>query len=143
VTAFNGAHYRQRPIADVVREFQLIREKHVLVVDDIYVQKLKAKIDEWNAEIDKLAAEADQADAESKIEYDKQLELLRARRKEVDVKCQHIDNPGLTVKSASTSMTLTNAPNWRPLAENHHGREWAPNSSSEPMMDFCGSLNGI
>jgi radical SAM superfamily enzyme YgiQ (UPF0313 family) len=34
VTAFNGAHYRQRPIADVVREFQLIREKLVLVVDD-------------------------------------------------------------------------------------------------------------
>jgi radical SAM superfamily enzyme YgiQ (UPF0313 family) len=34
VTAFNGAYYRQRPIADVVREFQLIREKHVLVVDD-------------------------------------------------------------------------------------------------------------
>ncbi|MBW1691608.1 MAG: B12-binding domain-containing radical SAM protein [Deltaproteobacteria bacterium] len=34
VTAFNGAHYRQRPIADVVREFQVIREKHVLVVDD-------------------------------------------------------------------------------------------------------------
>jgi radical SAM superfamily enzyme YgiQ (UPF0313 family) len=34
VTVFNGAHYRQRPIADVVREFQSIREKHVLVVDD-------------------------------------------------------------------------------------------------------------
>jgi radical SAM superfamily enzyme YgiQ (UPF0313 family) len=34
VTAFNGAHYRPRPIADVVREFKLIREKHVLVVDD-------------------------------------------------------------------------------------------------------------
>ncbi len=34
VTAFNGTHYRQRPIPDVVREFQLIREKHVLVVDD-------------------------------------------------------------------------------------------------------------
>jgi len=34
VTAFNGAHYRQRPIDDVVREFHLIREKHVLVVDD-------------------------------------------------------------------------------------------------------------
>jgi len=34
VTAFNGAHYRQRPIPDIVREFQLIREKHVLVVDD-------------------------------------------------------------------------------------------------------------
>ena len=34
VTAFNGAHYRQRPIADVVAEFRSIREKHVLVVDD-------------------------------------------------------------------------------------------------------------
>jgi radical SAM superfamily enzyme YgiQ (UPF0313 family) len=34
VTAFNGAHYRQRPIPDVVQEFQSIREKLVLVVDD-------------------------------------------------------------------------------------------------------------
>lgn len=34
VTAFNGAKYRQRPIADVVREFQSIREKYVLLVDD-------------------------------------------------------------------------------------------------------------
>jgi radical SAM superfamily enzyme YgiQ (UPF0313 family) len=34
VTAFNGAHYRHRPIPDVVREFQLVRERHVLVVDD-------------------------------------------------------------------------------------------------------------
>src|SRR3990172_8159462 len=34
VTAFNGAHYRRRPIPDVVREFPLIREKHVLLVDD-------------------------------------------------------------------------------------------------------------
>jgi len=34
VTAFNGAKYRQRPISDVVRELQSIREKRVLVVDD-------------------------------------------------------------------------------------------------------------
>src|SRR5512137_1147229 len=34
VTAFNGARYRQRPISDVVKEFQSIREKRVLVVDD-------------------------------------------------------------------------------------------------------------
>jgi radical SAM superfamily enzyme YgiQ (UPF0313 family) len=34
VTAFNGAHYRQRPIGDVVREFQSIRERRILVVDD-------------------------------------------------------------------------------------------------------------
>ncbi|MHC4897016.1 MAG: B12-binding domain-containing radical SAM protein [Planctomycetota bacterium] len=34
VTTFNGARYRQRPIPDVIREFQRIREKRVLVVDD-------------------------------------------------------------------------------------------------------------
>ena len=34
VSAFNGTHYRQRPIADVVRELQTIREKRLLVVDD-------------------------------------------------------------------------------------------------------------
>jgi len=34
VTAFNGSHYRMRSIGDVIEEFQLIREKRVLVVDD-------------------------------------------------------------------------------------------------------------
>ena len=34
MTALSGARYRQRPIADVVREFRLIREHGVLVVDD-------------------------------------------------------------------------------------------------------------
>ena len=34
VTAFNGTRYRQRPISEVMREFQRIPEKYVLVVDD-------------------------------------------------------------------------------------------------------------
>lgn len=34
VTAFNGHRYRQRPVAEVVREFAAIREEHVLIVDD-------------------------------------------------------------------------------------------------------------
>jgi radical SAM superfamily enzyme YgiQ (UPF0313 family) len=34
VTTFNGAQYRQRPVADVVREIQSIPEKRVLIVDD-------------------------------------------------------------------------------------------------------------
>jgi radical SAM superfamily enzyme YgiQ (UPF0313 family) len=34
VSAFNGRAYRRRSIEDVVAEFKLIREKHVLVVDD-------------------------------------------------------------------------------------------------------------
>ncbi len=34
VTAFNGTRYRQRPIPDVVREFKMVREKRILLVDD-------------------------------------------------------------------------------------------------------------
>ena len=34
VSAFNGRAYRRRSVEDVVAEFKVIREKHVLVVDD-------------------------------------------------------------------------------------------------------------
>jgi radical SAM superfamily enzyme YgiQ (UPF0313 family) len=44
VTAFNGARYRQRPIPDVVRELQMVREKRVLVVDDNLIGTSKEHI---------------------------------------------------------------------------------------------------
>jgi radical SAM superfamily enzyme YgiQ (UPF0313 family) len=44
VTAFNGFRYRQRPVADVVREFGLIREKLVLVVDDNLIGTSRAHV---------------------------------------------------------------------------------------------------
>ena len=34
VTSFNGARFRQRPIDQIIREFQQVPEKHVLIVDD-------------------------------------------------------------------------------------------------------------
>ncbi len=34
VSAFNGRHYRHRPIAQVIDELRMIREKWVLIVDD-------------------------------------------------------------------------------------------------------------
>ena len=61
---------------------------------DAYVQKLKAKMDEWNAEIDKLAAKADQADAEAKIEYHKQLEDLRTKRKDLEDNIAELQQAG-------------------------------------------------
>ncbi len=61
---------------------------------EAYIQKLKAKLDEWNAEIDKLAAEVDQAEADSKIEYDKRLEDLRARRKDLEEKLAELQQAG-------------------------------------------------
>ncbi len=34
VTAFNGGRFRRRPVENVIREFRMIREKDVLIVDD-------------------------------------------------------------------------------------------------------------
>ena len=61
---------------------------------DAYVQKLKAKMDEWSAEIDKIEAKAGQTEAESKIAYEKQLADLRAKRKEVDKKIAELQKAG-------------------------------------------------
>ncbi len=61
---------------------------------EAYVQKLKAKLDEWNAEIDKIAAKADQADAEAKIVYYKRMEDLRAKRKDVEDKIEELQQAG-------------------------------------------------
>jgi radical SAM superfamily enzyme YgiQ (UPF0313 family) len=67
VTAFNGARYRQRPIADVIRDFIAIPERRVLIVDDnligtradhanrakeLFRALIAAKIDkEWFAQV--------------------------------------------------------------------------------------------
>ena len=61
---------------------------------DAYVQKLKAKLDEWNAEIDMLAAKADQAEADAKIEYYRRLEDLRAKRSELEGKIAELQQAG-------------------------------------------------
>ena len=61
---------------------------------DAYVQKLHAKIDEWNADIDKLTAKASQVEAESKIEYQKQIETLKNKRDEVEKKVSEISRSG-------------------------------------------------
>ena len=47
---------------------------------DAYVEKMKAKLDEWNAEIDKLEAKARQAEADARIGYHKQIDTLKEKR---------------------------------------------------------------
>ena len=44
VTAFNGRHYRCRPIENVIQELKLIREKYVLIVDDNLIGTCKNHI---------------------------------------------------------------------------------------------------
>lgn len=61
---------------------------------DAYVQKLHAKIDEWNADIDKLKIKADQVEAESRIEYQKQVEKLKQKRREIESKAAELKRSG-------------------------------------------------
>lgn len=61
---------------------------------DAYVEKLQAKMDEWNAEIDRLEAKARQAKADSKINYEKELENLRAKRRDLQEKIDQVQQSG-------------------------------------------------
>jgi hypothetical protein len=47
---------------------------------DQYVEKLKAQLDEWNAEVAKWEAKSRSAQADMRIEYETQLEAFRQRR---------------------------------------------------------------
>lgn len=57
-----------------------------------YVEKMKVKLDEWNADIDKLEAQAKSAEAELKIEYREQLEALKQQRDEAKAKLQKLES---------------------------------------------------
>jgi len=47
---------------------------------DEYIEKLKAQLDVWNAEVTKWEAKAKSAQADVRTEYEKQLEVLRRQR---------------------------------------------------------------
>ena len=59
---------------------------------DDYLDEFKAKLDEWNAEIDKLESNAHQAQADAKVQYDKQLEALREMRDDAQTKFSEMQN---------------------------------------------------
>ena len=47
---------------------------------DEYVEKMKAQLDHWNAEMAKWEAKAREAQAGARTEYDRQLKALREQR---------------------------------------------------------------
>lgn len=61
---------------------------------EVYVQKLHAKIDEWNAEIDKLKAKGDSVMAEKKAEYQRELAALEAKRNNLKEKIKQLSDAG-------------------------------------------------
>ena len=57
---------------------------------DAYVQKLKAQIDDWKADIAKFEAKAGQAAADARVKYEQSLDSLRADRDKVGEKIEQI-----------------------------------------------------
>ncbi|MDN3521877.1 coiled coil domain-containing protein [Halomonas ramblicola] len=49
---------------------------------EAYEQKLQAKLDEWQAEVDKLKARAQGAQADARIEYQEEIDRLESHRDE-------------------------------------------------------------
>ena len=49
---------------------------------EAYVQKLKAQLDEWNAEIDTLEARARKAEGDARLRYEQQVTSLRQQQED-------------------------------------------------------------
>ncbi len=49
---------------------------------ELYIQKIKAKFDEWNADIDKLQAKAEGANAEMRLKLREEVKHLKQQREE-------------------------------------------------------------
>lgn len=57
-----------------------------------YRNKIQAKLDQWNAEIDKFEARADEAGSDLQLEYYEQLKKLRALQEEADAKLEQLND---------------------------------------------------
>ena len=57
-----------------------------------YIEKMKAKLDEWNADIDKLAAQAKSAEADAQLRFQQQLDELKASRDQAARQLKELQN---------------------------------------------------
>jgi len=81
---------------------------------DAYVEKMKAKLDEWNAGIEKLEAQARVAQADARIKYQGQLAELKAGRDTAAQKLRELQNA--SVDAWSTLRQGTDAA-WEAMAK--------------------------
>ena len=61
---------------------------------DAYVQKIKAKLDEWNAEIDRLEAQARQKEADAQTRLQEQIDQVKAKRRAAEEKLDDVRQAG-------------------------------------------------
>jgi len=61
---------------------------------DAYIQKLEARMREWQADMDKMRAKADQAEADARADYEKQIKELQTRQEEAQQKLEELRQAG-------------------------------------------------
>ena len=61
---------------------------------DVFVKKMKAKLDEWNAEIDKLEAQSRQSEADFQEDLQKRIEGLKEQRQAAREKLDKLQSAG-------------------------------------------------
>lgn len=61
---------------------------------DAFVKKMKAKLDEWNAEIDKLEAQSRQKEADFQEDVQQRIAELKSKRQETRQKLEKLQNAG-------------------------------------------------
>lgn len=61
---------------------------------DEFVERLKTQLDDWNAQITKMEAEARKAAADSKVQYEENLEKMRAQRDQAQQKLAELQKAG-------------------------------------------------
>lgn len=59
-----------------------------------YIAYLHKKIDDWNADIDRLMYRADTIDKESRLELNRQIQLLKSKRAEIETKITELSQSG-------------------------------------------------
>ncbi|MBL1267430.1 MAG: hypothetical protein COA87_006700 [Halomonas sp.] len=59
---------------------------------DEFVEEMKARLDEWNADIDKLTAKARQASDEARVKYQKDIERLKKRQAETQQRLDELQH---------------------------------------------------
>lgn len=59
-----------------------------------YKAKMQAQLDEWSAEIDRLQARASKASAEARIDYEKEIDELKRRRKTARDRFEELNKAG-------------------------------------------------
>ena len=61
---------------------------------DAYIQRLKAMLDDWNAEIERLTAREDKSGPDAKVEYHKKLDDLREKRDDLEDRIDAMQKAG-------------------------------------------------